>query len=126
MKRQLEDLADYNRWANRRLYADAAALPEHRLRQDVGVYFASLFATLEHIMKVDRAWHHMLAGGSIADLPPMQEASDFTRLRSAREAQDAALIEQVGAADAAWLETPFDFRSGLASWQGLTDRKSVV
>jgi uncharacterized damage-inducible protein DinB len=120
MQRHFAELASYNRWANRRLFGDASALPADAPYRDVGVYFGSLFATLEHILRVDRAWVHLLEGGAIADLPPMPDVGDLARLRNARELQDALLIERVGSIDAAWLETPFEFRSLLGSWRGMT------
>jgi uncharacterized damage-inducible protein DinB len=124
MQRHFLELADYNRWANRRLYRDAAALPPEASVRDVGVYFASLFATLEHILKVDRAWLHLLDGGALADLPPMPDVGDLARLTVAREATDAALIVRVESVDEAWLESGFAFSSTLEPWRGLTYRGS--
>ena len=124
MQRHFIELADYNRWANRRLYRDAAALPPDASVRDVGVYFGSLFATLEHILKVDRAWLHLLDGGALADLPPMPDIRDLARLTAAREATDAALIVRVASVDEAWLESDFAFSSTLGSWRGLTYRGS--
>jgi len=42
-------LAGYNRWANARLYQATLALPEELYRRNVGVFFGSLHATLNHL-----------------------------------------------------------------------------
>jgi uncharacterized damage-inducible protein DinB len=113
-----EQLALYNRWANQRLYADAGTLDDERRHRDVGVYFKSLFATLEHILKVDRAWQHLLGGGSVQDFPAAPTMTGFAALHDARRAQDDVLIERLRAVDGAWLNHPFSFASALPAWQG--------
>ena len=56
LAKHLGAMADYNRWANRRLYAAAAALPEDDYRRPAGAYFGSLHGTLNHLLVVDRNW----------------------------------------------------------------------
>lgn len=116
------ELAQYNAWANARLFADAATLPEEALEEDVGVYFTSLFATLEHVLKVDRAWQYLLDGGAVADLAPARPMADFAALRAARRTEDEQLVRWLSAVNAAWLDAPFTFQSALPMWQGLTWR----
>ncbi len=48
--------ADYNRWANRLIYAAAAELTDAELRENRGAFFGSLLATLNHILVADRVW----------------------------------------------------------------------
>lgn len=120
--RHFAAMAEYNRWANRRLYADAVALPAEAVHRDVGVYFRSLFATLEHIIQVDRAWAHLLAGGTLATLTPRMPATGLDALRVERAAADEAFIARVAAIDTVWLDTPFEFASALPSWRGLVYR----
>ena len=50
MKSHFTMMADYNAWANSRLYRMASQLPDEQYRRDVGAYFKSLHGTLNHIM----------------------------------------------------------------------------
>lgn len=113
-------LARYNLWANRRLYAACADLTEERWRRNVGLYFGSVHLTLEHLLKTDRAWTHLLQGGTLADIPSMPIPHAFEDLRQARETHDALFVEWLEHVDPAWFDVRFSFSSGLGSWQGLT------
>src|SRR5260370_33783463 len=62
MKPLFEMLADYNAWANERLYDAAARLPDADYRADRGVFFGSLHGTLNHILIGDRIWMHVFTG----------------------------------------------------------------
>ncbi len=46
--------ADYNRWANRRVYAAVSELSDSEYREDKGAFFGSLHGTLNHILAADR------------------------------------------------------------------------
>lgn len=59
-------LAEYNQWANTRLYGMARALPDKAYRRDVGLFFASLHGTLNHLMVADRIWLKRLTGEGTA------------------------------------------------------------
>jgi len=48
--------AKYNQWMNEKLFAAAAQLSEHDLRQDRGAFFASVLGTLNHLMVGDIVW----------------------------------------------------------------------
>jgi uncharacterized damage-inducible protein DinB len=122
MQAHFRSMAAYSAWANARLLADAAALPEGAFERPVGVYFGSLKGTLDHLLQADRAWLHLLQGGSLRDLalPPLP--ADFAGHRAAREAQDATFTAWVQSLDDGWFEVPFEFVSGMQSWKGLTWR----
>jgi uncharacterized damage-inducible protein DinB len=49
MKSHFAMMADYNAWANGRLFRMASQLPDEQYRRDVGAYFKSLHGTLNHI-----------------------------------------------------------------------------
>ena len=55
-------LADYNHWANRRIYAAALDMPEEQYRRVTGVFFGSLHGTLNHLLLTDRVWLKRLTG----------------------------------------------------------------
>ena len=54
--------ADYNGWANARLYAAAAQLPDAEYRADHGAFFKSVHGTLNHLLVGDRIWMQRLTG----------------------------------------------------------------
>ena len=60
--------ADYNRWANRLVYAAAAELTDAELRENRGAFFGSLLSTLNHILVADRIWMKRFTGEG--DTPP--------------------------------------------------------
>ena len=49
-------LADYNAWANVRLYDATAELSDADYRKDMGAFFRSRHNTLNHILVGDRIW----------------------------------------------------------------------
>ena len=55
-------LAGYNQWANRRLYAAALEMPDDQYRSSTGVFFDSLHGTLNHLLLTDRVWLKRLTG----------------------------------------------------------------
>jgi uncharacterized damage-inducible protein DinB len=53
LKAHFDQLAAYNRWANRRIYDDAASLPDAVRKRGVGLFFGSVHATLNHLLVGD-------------------------------------------------------------------------
>lgn len=105
LKLDFELMASYNQWMNARLYAAAAALDEAELRSDRGAFFGSILATLAHILAADTHWmkRFALAFPGLASLDDVRAAPlpelvrgitfpDFTKLRTEREAMDAAIV----------------------------------
>jgi uncharacterized damage-inducible protein DinB len=117
-KAHFQDMAAYNRWANARLYADAATLTDEALNRDVGVYFQSLFATLTHLLQTDQAWTFLLQGGKLGAMALPAPPADLPGLYAARLAQDAEFVAWMDRIDATWLALPFTFVSGLGSSKG--------
>lgn len=113
-------MAAYNLWANARVYADVEKLSLDDQNRDVGIYFGSVFGTLSHLLRTDRAWMYILQGGALTDMRPLEPPGDFPSLRAARNAHDEALIAWIGAQNDAWLNRPFAFTSGLGSFAGMT------
>lgn len=62
MKEHFALMAEYNAWANTRLYRMAAQLSDQEYRRDVGAYFASLHGTLNHLLVTDHIWLRRLTG----------------------------------------------------------------
>jgi uncharacterized damage-inducible protein DinB len=106
----LRNLSAYNAWANRRLYAIAADLPDDAYRQAAGAYFGSLHGTLNHLLVVDRLWLQRLT--EEGDVPTQLDAilyDRFNELRHAREAEDARLQAYVASLSPAELGLNFDY-----------------
>jgi uncharacterized damage-inducible protein DinB len=112
MRRHFLMMATYNRWANRRLYAAAAALDAAAYRRDVGVYFGSLHGTLNHLLVADRIWMHRLEGTGAAPQALNQILfEELAALSAARVAEDERIVSFVAARDAAAFESVLDYRT---------------
>lgn len=96
MKRHFSTMADYNAWANRRLYAAASELSDEQYRRDVGAFFKSLHGTLNHILVADLIWMHRLT--SVGQLPQRLDATvcdDLSALQVERQKMDQRIIDYV-------------------------------
>ena len=94
----LRSMARYNRWANRRLYAEAERLADAPYRQDAGAFFGSLHGTLNHLVVTNRIWMTRLDGQGEA--PTKLDAilfEDRAALRAAAAAEDERIIRFVDA-----------------------------
>ena len=90
---QLQSLARYHLWATRRLFEEVDALPDADYRRDVGLFFASVHGTLNHLPVVDaQLWWRRFAH---AESPVLQ-------LNAEAEPERAALKERLLAGAAAW------------------------
>jgi uncharacterized damage-inducible protein DinB len=117
-------LARYNLWANRRLYAAALELPDEAYRRPLGVFFGSLHGTLNHLLVTDRLWLKRLTGQGA---PPNRLDAilfeDRFALTRARIAEDARLVDLVDRYDEHALAGRFSYAttSGAPQEQVLSD-----
>ena len=93
LKAHFDQLAAYNRWANRRLYDEAASLTDEVRKRDVGLFFGSVHGTLNHLLVTDYIWMRRFTG----DGPQPERLNqilyhDFDELRAARERQDERIF----------------------------------
>ena len=106
----LRAMAAYNRWANRRLYAAAAVLPDESYRRPAGAYFGSLHGTLNHLLVVDRNWMARIEGtGEPQNKLNAILFEDLGELRAAREREDERIIGYVDGLSAAEIDADFDY-----------------
>src|SRR5262245_429306 len=86
-------MARFNAWVNEKIYAEVAKLDDATYRDNVGLFFGSLHATLNHIMVVDRLWTGRVEGidRGVKSLNQILH-DDFASLRAARREEDARLI----------------------------------
>ena len=112
MKTHFVMTANYNKWANARLFRAAGMLSEAMYRKEVGVYFGSLHGTLNHILVADRIWMRRLTG--TGEHPEKLNAILFENLPSlhaARTEEDDRIIAFVQSLDEPDFEEMWDYRT---------------
>src|SRR5689334_1399467 len=89
--------ADYNQWANGRLYDAVAKLPDAEYRRPRQSFFKSIHGTLNHLLVTDRIWLSRIEPPQVA--MPLNSIlyEDFAALRAAREAEDGRIVALMGA-----------------------------
>ncbi len=88
-----DTMAHYNQWMNENLYSAAATLSNEKLREACGLYFGSIYSTLNHLLVCDLMWLARFKGEAITLTSITQELfSDFEQLRAAREQVDKDII----------------------------------
>lgn len=105
-------MADYNAWANERLYRMASQLPDELYRRDVGAYFKSLHGTLNHILCADLIWMRRLTG--VGEHPTRLDAivhDDFPALSAARQQEDQRIITYVASLSDAQMEETWSYQT---------------
>ena len=98
-------LANYNTWANERIYAAAAELSDQERKAKRPSFFGSIHATLNHILVGDRVWLWRLTakpGTPLPNRPPeitglnQELYENFDELRAARVKEDARIGDVIG------------------------------
>jgi uncharacterized damage-inducible protein DinB len=111
MKAHITMMANYNAWANRRLFAAAAGLPEADYRADLGTFFKSVHGTLNHVLVGDLLWLARFRG---APQPPFGLDDiihdDREELAAARRVLDADIIRFTDAQSEDSLAAEFTYR----------------
>jgi uncharacterized damage-inducible protein DinB len=105
-------MANYNAWANARLFRTAGTLDEALYRKEVGAYFRSLHGTLNHLLVTDRIWMRRLTG--IGEHPDKLNAilfEDLPSLHAARVEEDKRIIAFVQSLDEPAFEEVWDYRT---------------
>jgi uncharacterized damage-inducible protein DinB len=96
-------LADYNRWANQRLYDAAASLTPEAYFQPRPAFFKSIHGALNHLLVADRIWLGRIVGQPVDYKLDQILFHDLLGLRTARSAEDDRLANIVGSMDDARL-----------------------
>ena len=124
LSHQFKQLANYNRWANARLYAAALDLSEQAYRLHIGVFFGSLHGTLNHLLLTDRLWLKRLTReGEHPNRLDTILYENRVELTQARMAEDRRLITVVENYDDAALTGLHNYQttSGMPQSQVLGD-----
>ncbi|WP_255989841.1 DinB family protein [Chitinolyticbacter albus] len=105
-------MAAYNRWMNQRLYAACDQLDDTTRHADLGAFFKSIHATLDHLVWGDTIWLDRLQQQPL--LPATASTllyPDWSELKVARAALDERLVDWANGIDSAWLMESFSFTS---------------
>ncbi|UXY17028.1 DinB family protein [Chitiniphilus purpureus] len=107
-------MAAYNRWMNERLYAACDRLDDTTRHADLGAFFKSIHATLDHLLWGDTAWFNRLQQQPV-ELPPLGTllCPDWDDLKAARASLDEQLVEWADGLTESWLAQQFSFTSRL-------------
>ena len=112
MTKRTRMFADYNAWANERLYGAVARLPDSDFRADRGAFFKSLHGTLNHILVGDKVWMRRFTGEG--DLPSRLDATlheNLPDLWAARQSEDARIRNYVAPLDEAAMAGRIRYRT---------------
>lgn len=112
MQQHFALMAEYNAWANARLYRMAARLTDEQYRRDVSAYFGSLQGTLNHLLVADRIWMWRLTGSG--DVPDRLDAilfAELDQLTEARRGEDERLVSFVESLADAQLDASIEYRT---------------
>ena len=106
-------MAAYNRWMNERLYDLCGSLPDADRRRDLGAFFGSIHATLDHVLWADRVWLSRFTGeprpaGALGEV----QYPGFDALRAARGQVDAEIERWAAGVTDAWLRGSVSWTSG--------------
>ena len=101
----------YNRWQNQSVYAAAASLPDGTRKRNMGAFFKSIHATLNHLLVGDQLWLDRMDGTPTLITSLDQELyNDFDELRAQRERADSRLDRFVASLDDTGLAGRLTFR----------------
>jgi uncharacterized damage-inducible protein DinB len=93
LKAHFDQLAAYNRWANRRVYDDSATLADAVRKRGAGLFFGSVHGTLNHLLVADYIWMRRFTGdGPVPERLNQILYDDFAELRAAREQEDDRIV----------------------------------
>jgi uncharacterized damage-inducible protein DinB len=96
LKAHFDQLAEYNRWANRRIYTDAATLTDEDRKRPTGLFFGSVHGTMNHLLVADYIWMRRFTGqGPQPERLNQVLHEDFNELRAAREQEDDRIFNFV-------------------------------
>ncbi len=112
MKSHFVMMANYNEWANARLFRMARTLEDALYRKNAGAYFRSLHGTLNHLLVADRIWMRRLTGtGSHPEKLDEILFEDLPSLHAARVVEDKRIITFVQSLDEPAFEEMCEYRT---------------
>jgi uncharacterized damage-inducible protein DinB len=107
-----QTFARYNAWANDRLYAACAQLPDADFRASRQAFFGSILGTLNHILVGDRAWMGRIQGVP-SGITRLDETlfEDLADLKRARVEEDERILSLTDTMDTNSLDRDVVYRT---------------
>ncbi|WP_319520100.1 DinB family protein [uncultured Martelella sp.] len=118
--------AAYNAWANGLIYDEAAELSDEQRKRDLGAFFRSIHATLNHVLYADRVWMTRFSGKATG--PVKLDTilhDDFASLRHDRSMEDEKIIALIDGLDQTSLQGTFSYQRGNPP-ESYTDRLATT
>ncbi len=108
----LETMALYNKWQNENIFQLCDKLTDTQLNCDKGMFFRSIFNTLNHIIHVDKTIHSFIY---TKELPQFNlnfiPYPQYGELKVARFEFDEELVKESQNCSQDWLDEVFEFWS---------------
>jgi len=108
----LEMMSLYNKWQNETIFGICDELTNEERTRSRGMFFDSIFNTLNHIILIDQIIHRFIQ----TKVPPDVDLKtipypSYEELKLARFAFDKKLIQESQSTSQAWLDEMFEFWS---------------
>ncbi|WP_409880928.1 MULTISPECIES: DinB family protein [unclassified Nostoc] len=108
----VETMALYNKWQNESLFKICDELSDEQLRLNRGMFFESIFKTLNHIIHVDETIHFLIYTKTLPKFDPsLIPYTEYTELKSARFKLDEKLVTESQRCSQDWLDEIVEFWS---------------
>ena len=86
-------MAEYNHWMNSNLYSVIEQLDEDMIKVDRGLFFGSIYSTLNHLLVCDLIWLARFKSEPVKVFSLTQDLFEsFEKMKSARSLTDANII----------------------------------
>ena len=108
---EIQQLYDYNAWANRRSLAAAEKLKPEDFIKPLGSSFSSVRDTLAHIYGAEWIWLERFQGRSPSALPSVAQFEYLASLRECWLEQEQRLLEFVGGLTQSDLDREMEYKT---------------
>jgi uncharacterized damage-inducible protein DinB len=108
----LKTMALYNQWQNETLFKICDRLSDEQRRLNRGMYFDSIFNTLNHVIYVDQLLQSLIHTKALPKFEPdVIPYVEYSELKAARADFDQTLVQTAEECSEDWLNEQFEFWS---------------
>jgi uncharacterized damage-inducible protein DinB len=108
---EMQQLFDYNTWANHRSLQAASALSPEQFTKPLASSFSSVRDTLVHICGAEWVWHERFEGRSPSAIPDFSALQSVEALREHWTAQESKLLAFVQRVTQADLDAAMEYKT---------------
>jgi uncharacterized damage-inducible protein DinB len=108
---EIQQLYDYNAWANRRSLSAAEKLTQTQFTEPLGSSFSSVRDTLAHIYGAEWIWLERFQGRSPSGLPAAAEFTDLAGLRATWLDRETRLLDFVAGLAQSDLDRELEYKT---------------